>query len=198
MVVVGSGIMGEALAQGNFAIALLANSLATGAGLYVLIQCVGPISGAHFNPVVSAVEALWGRLSKKDLFSYVLAQCTGAISGVWITHTMFHQTILQVSEKGRAEMHLWISEVVASFGLICTIGLAGRKRVEVAPTAIALYIVAAYWFTSSTSFANPAVTIARSLTNTFCGIEPGGIFPFLLAQLTGAVLAFFLLKQIPA
>lgn len=196
MVVVGSGIMGENLAGGNAAIALLANSLATGAGLFVLITCLGPISGAHFNPVVSLVEFYWGRLEKKILFFYIASQITGAILGVWLTHAMFHQPILQLSIKNRAEPHLWLSEVVATFGLIATIALAGRKRIEAAPMSIALYITAAYWFTSSTSFANPAVTIARSLTNTFCGIEPYGVLPFIFAQLIGAAMVFYLLKSL--
>lgn len=195
MVVVGSGIMGENLAGGNAAVALLANSLVTGAGLFVLIQCLGPISGAHFNPVVSFVEMLWGRLLKGELWVYWTAQFSGAVAGVWLAHAMFHQPILQLSQKNRAGPHLWLSEVIATFGLITTIALAGRKRLEAAPMSIALYIMAAYWFTSSTSFANPAVTIARALTNTFCGIEPNGVIPFILAQFVGATLAFALLKR---
>jgi glycerol uptake facilitator-like aquaporin len=196
-VVVGSGIMGQNLSEGNTGVVLLANSLATGAGLFVLIQCLGPVSGAHFNPVVSLVENLWGRLDRKTLFAYWAAQFTGAILGVWVTHAMFGREIFQSSLHHRAEPGLWLSEMVATFGLICTIGLAGRKRVEVAPMAIALYIVATYWFTSSTSFANPAVTLARTFTNTFCGIEAGGVLPFIIAQAIGAVLAFFLLKKLP-
>ncbi len=195
-IVVGSGIMGESLSQGNMAIALLANSLATGAGLYTLIQCLGPISGAHFNPVVSLIESLWGRLDRKSLGLYWLAQFSGAITGVLFTHLMFHQAIWQISTKDRTSPNLWISEVVASFGLIATIALAGRKRVEAAPSSIALYIVAAYWFTSSTSFANPAVTVARALTDTFCGIAPNGIFPFIVAQVIGAILAFLLVRRV--
>lgn len=195
MVVVGSGIMGEGLAAGNAAVALLANSIATGAGLYVLIQCLGPISGAHFNPVVSLVEHFWGRISREGLLAYWAAQGAGAIVGVWLTHAMFAKEIFQLSLKDRAAPHLWLSEVVATFGLLCTIALAGRKRVEAAPVSIALYITAAYWFTSSTSFANPAVTLARSLTDTFCGIAPAGILPFVAAQLVGAGLAFLLLRR---
>ena len=194
-IVVGSGIMGESLAQGNLAIALLANSIATGAGLFVLIQCLGPISGAHFNPVVSLIEALWGRLDRKSLGLFWLAQLLGAASGVFVTHAMFHQEIFQISTKDRSGSHLWISEIVATFGLICTIALAGKKRVEFAPISIAAYITAAYWFTSSTSFANPAVTVARAFTNTFCGIAPTGVLPFILAQIAGATLAFFLLSD---
>jgi glycerol uptake facilitator-like aquaporin len=196
VVVVGSGIMGESLSQGNVAIALLANSLATGAGLCVLIQCLGQVSGAHFNPVVSLVEFLWGRLSRNEMLGYWSAQLLGAIAGVWVTHLMFGLSVLQISQKNRAHSHLWFSEVIATFGLICTIALVGRKRVEAAPATIALYITGAYWFTSSTSFANPAVTIARSLTDTFCGIGPNGIIPFVIAQVAGAVIAFLLLNRL--
>lgn len=175
MIVVGSGIMGETLANGNEAIALLANSLATGFGLFVLIQSLGSLSGAHFNPIVSFVEMLWGRLKKKEMILYWSAQFLGAILGVLIAHLMFHQELFQVSLKNRNEWHLGISEVIATFGLISTIALAGRRHVEFAPMTIAAYIASAYWFTSSTSFANPAVTIARILTNTFCGIAPSGV-----------------------
>lgn len=194
-IVVGSGIMGENLSQGNAALALLANSIATGAGLLVLIQCLGPISGAHFNPVVSATEFLWGRLKGSEFAAYSLVQIAGAILGVWCAHLMFDLPLLQISEKSWFGINLWFSESVATFGLIVTIALAGRKRVEAAPMSIALYITAAYWFTSSTSFANPAVTIARSMTNTFCGIAYTGTMPFLLAQIIGAVLAFLLLRE---
>lgn len=196
MIVVGSGIMGENLSGGNVAIALLANSLATGAGLFVLIQNLGPISGANFNPIVSLVEAMWGRLDRKSLLLYWIAQFTGAIIGVWLTHAMFHQEIIQLSLKERLGSHLWLSEIVATFGLICTIALSGRKHVEFAPVSIAAYITSAYWFTSSTSFANPAVTLARVFTNTFCGINISGILPFFIAQLVGAILAFVILKKL--
>ena len=162
----------------------------------MLIQCLGPISGAHFNPVVSLVEFFWGRISRSGLLAYWAAQFAGAIVGVWLTHAMFAKEIFQLSLKDRASPHLWLSEVVATFGLLCTIALAGRKRVEAAPMSIALYITAAYWFTSSTSFANPAVTIARSLTNTFCGIAPQRIPGFLVAQVLGAGLAFLVLRRL--
>lgn len=195
MIVVGSGIMGETLSGGNEAITLLANSLATGAGLFVLIQNLGSISGAHFNPVVSLVEMLWGRLERKELLLYYWpAQFLGAITGVLITHLIFDQTIMQISVKNRLGSHLWISELVATFGLICTINLSGRKHVEFAPLSVAAYITAAYWFTSSTSFANPAVTIARMFTNTFCGISPQSIAPFIVAQVLGALIAFVLFR----
>jgi glycerol uptake facilitator-like aquaporin len=197
-IVVGSGIMGETLAQGNAAIALLANSLATGAGLFVLIQCLGGISGAHFNPAVSLVEFLWGRLKPKEMIRYWGAQFLGALGGVFATHAMFGQTILQVSTKNRNVPHLWFSELTATFGLVMVIALSGRQRVEMAPMSIAAYITAAYWFTSSTSFANPAVTFARAWSDSFAGIAPGGIIAFVLAQLIGSLLAFWLAKRVRA
>jgi len=195
-IVVGSGIMGENLANGNEAIALLANSLATGFGLFVLIQSLGSISGAHFNPVVSFVEMLWGRLKKKEMLIYWSAQFLGAILGVLIAHLMFGQELFQFSLKDRSELHLGISEVVATFGLISTIALAGRKHLEFAPIAIAAYITSAYWFTSSTSFANPAVSVARMFTDTFCGIAPSGLAMFVTAQFVGAILSYYLLRKI--
>lgn len=196
IVVVGSGIMGETLAQGNAAVALLANSLATGVGLFVLIQSLGPISGAHFNPVVSLVEVLWGRLDRKDLLPYWVVQFVGAFVGVFVTHLMFAQVVFQISTKTRLGMNLGISEFVATFGLICTIALAGRKHVEFAPVSIAAYITGAYWFTSSTSFANPAVTLARAFTNTFCGIAPSGVVVFVIAQIVGGFSAFLLMRSL--
>lgn len=197
MVIVGSGIMGESLAQGNLAVALLANSLASAAGLYVLIQCLGPISGAHFNPIVSLVETLRGKLNATNLLAYVFAQTLGGIAGVWLTHAMFHQAIFQLSSKNRNEPHLWLAELIASFGLISAISLAERKNPESVPGTVALYILAAYWFTASTSFANPAVTIARSMTESFSGIQPQGIGPFLVMQTIGATLSYILLKRLP-
>lgn len=194
-IVVGSGIMGNSLSQGNVAITLLANSIATGAGLFVLIQTLASISGAHFNPAVSFVEMLWGRLDKKLFIYYCVAQITGAIVGVFVAHALFNQTILQLSSKVRYGPHLWLSEVVATFGLISVIALAGRKHSQFTPMSIAAYITAAYWFTSSTSFANPAVTLARMLTDTFCGIAPAGVLPFMGAQFIGALLAFLLVKK---
>lgn len=189
IVVVGSGIMGELLAQGNTAIALLANSLATGAGLYVLIQVLAPISGAHFNPVVSLVEWKNQRLQKPHLFYYLICQVLGAICGVWLTHLMFGLDVFQLSLKNRSEMRLLLSEFIASFGLISTILLSRQHSPGATPMAVALYITGAYWFTSSTSFANPAVTIARSLTNTFSGIHWTGVVQFILAQLIAALCA---------
>ena len=195
IVVVGSGIMGENLAQGNAALALLANSLATGAGLFVLIQCLGPISGAHFNPVVSLVEVLWGRLDKKSLLPYWGVQFLGGLLGVALAHMMFNQPVLQISTHVRAGIGLGVSEFIATFGLICTIALAGRKHVEFAPLSIAAYITGAYWFTSSTSFANPAVTVARMFTNTFAGIAPDCAPLFIFAQIVGGLVAFLLLPR---
>lgn len=190
IVVVGSGIMGETLSGGNSALALLANSLATGAGLYALIQAFGPISGAHFNPAVSFVEWLWNRIKTPHLAAYVGAQVLGALTGVFLAHAMFGQTLLQFSTHDRGELRFYLSEGIATFGLISVIALSGRRNVEAAPAAIALFITSAYWCTSSTSFANPAVTIARSLTNTFSGILWTGLPGFIAAQLIGAGIAF--------
>ena len=192
IVVVGSGIMGETLSRGNMAIALLANSLATGAGLYALIQTFGPISGAHFNPAVSFVEWLWKKLTIREFVQYSIAQVTGGICGVLVTHAMFNQQLLQLSSRDRGQWHLLLSEFIATFGLITVISLSGKRNVEATPSAVALYITSAYWCTSSTSFANPAVTIARSLTNTFSGILWTGATGFITAQIAGATLAFWI------
>ncbi len=188
-VVVGSGIMGERLAGGNVAIALLGNTLATGAALVVLIGVFGPISGAHFNPAVTLVAALRRDLPVGLALTYPLAQIAGAVLGVWAAHAMFGEPILQVSTKLRAGGAQAFSEVVASFGLIATILGTVRFKPDSTPMAVGLYITAAYWFTASTSFANPAVTVARSLSNTFAGIAPSCVPAFILAQLVGAVLA---------
>jgi len=188
-VVVGSGIMGERLSGGNVAIALLANSIATGGGLVALILVFGPISGAHFNPAVSLAMAASRRHAWNDMLLYLLAQFAGAVAGVWAAHAMFGEPILQVSTKLRPGGALMFSEVVATFGLLTTIFGCVRHRSEAVPYAVAVYIVAAYWFTASTSFANPAVTVARSLTNTFAGIRPQDVPGFIGAQLVGAVLA---------
>ncbi len=182
-VVVGSGIMGERLDAGNVAVALLANSLATGAGLYVLISILGPISGAHFNPAVSAVFWSCGDLSSSKFGMYVFAQIVGAIVGVWIAHAMFDLPVLQASDKVRAGPGQWISEAVATGGLLATILLGLRANAKAVPALVACYIGAAYWFTASTSFANPAVTMARSLTNTFAGIRAADAPGFIVAQL---------------
>ena len=189
--IVGSGIMAERLAAGNVGIALLCNSIATGAVLYVLITILAPISGAHFNPAVTLVFLMRGNIGIGLASAYVACQMVGAVLGTWIAHAMFGLPILEISTTQRAEASLWLAEAVATFGLIFTILGALRWKPDAIPAAVGLYIVSAYWFTASTSFANPAVTIARSLTNTFSGIEPAGTPAFILAQLGGAILASF-------
>lgn len=193
-VVVGSGIMGERLAGGNSAIALLANSLATGAGLVALISIFGPLSGAHFNPVVSGVEALLGRLPWRALMPYVLVQCAGGLAGVIATHWMFELPALTASTHARTGLAQWWSEGIATFGLITVILYGVRQRPDAVPWLVGCYITAAYWFTSSTSFANPAVTLARSFTDTFAGIRPLDAPGFMLAQVIGAGLALALYR----
>jgi len=196
MIVVGSGIMAQNLFPGQTGAALLANSIATGAGLFVLIQSLGPLSGAHFNPAVSLIELLWKRLSQKEALFYIIAQFIGAYLGTLLTHVMFDQSVFQISGNDRTGLNLFVSEAVATFGLISVIALSGKKHVEFAPMSIAAYIVAAYWFTSSTSFANPAVTFGRIFTDTFTGIAPNGVLYFWGAQIIGALLAWGLLKKI--
>jgi glycerol uptake facilitator-like aquaporin len=189
--VVGSGIMGERLAGGNDAIALLANSLATGFALAALIVAFAGRSGAHFNPVVTLALYLRGRFDRKDILPYIVAQVVGALAGVAAAHAMFDLPILQYSLKARSSVGLWWSEIVATFGLVLVVLSCDDKRPWAAPVAVAGYIAAAYWFTASTSFANPAVTLARGFTNTFAGIELGHVLPFIAAQVVGAVLAVF-------
>ncbi len=187
--VVGSGIMGERLAGGNVAIALLANSIATGAILIVLIAIFGPISGAHMNPAVSVAFALRGEMRWPDCRRAVIAQTAGALAGVGVAHAMFDLPVLQLSTHVRSGGAQWFAESVATFGLLMTIfGCAARAPAST-PYAVGLYIVAAYWFTASTSFANPAVTLARSLTDTFSGIAPAGAPAFVAAQCVGMLLA---------
>lgn len=188
-IVVGSGIMGERLAGGNLAIALLANSLATGFGLYVLITLLGPISGAHFNPAVTAVMCARGALPWRTWPRYAAAQLAGGIAGVWLSHAMFALPILQNSAHIRGGSAQWLAEAVATFGLVMTIVGGLRHAAAQVPALVAAYIAAAYWFTASTAFANPAVTVARALTDTFAGIAPSGIAGFVLAQMVGAALA---------
>jgi glycerol uptake facilitator-like aquaporin len=187
--VVGSGIMGETLSGGNVAIALLANALATGAILFVLINILGPVSGAHFNPVVTIALAASNRLPKSVVIPEILAQVAGGAAGVVLAHAMFDLSLLQSSEKIRWGTGQWLAEAVATFGLLLTIFGLLRHKAELIPQAVALYIVAAYWFTASTSFANPAVTIARGLTNTFSGIASSCVLPFIAAQIVGAAAA---------
>jgi glycerol uptake facilitator-like aquaporin len=188
-VVVGSGIMGERLAGGNAAIALLGNTLATGAALVVLIGVFGPISGAHFNPAVTLVSALRKEILVGVALAYAVAQVAGGVLGVWAAHAMFGEPILQVSSKLRAGGGQAFSETVATFGLLATILGTTRFKPDSTPMAVGLYITAAYWFTASTSFANPAVTVARSLSDTFAGVAPSCAPTFILAQLVGALLA---------
>ena len=193
-VVVGSGIMGERLAGGNGAIALLGNTLATGAGRVVLITVFAPISGAHFNPVVTLVFALRGEIGRGAAIAYAAAQALGAILGVWVAHLMFAEPVFQVSAKLRDGPAQTFAEAVASFGLLLTILGSLRARADAVPMMVGLYITAAYWFTASTSFANPAVTIARSLSDTFAGIAPASVLAFIAAQVIGALAAAWLLR----
>ena len=187
--VIGSGIMATNLSQGNNAIALLGNTLATGAILYVLIAMLGPISGAHFNPAVSLVSASRGDLTWRVAAVYIVAQVVFGILGALAVHLMFDLPILQMSVKARTGLGQWVGEAIATFGLILTILGTLRHRPQWVPASVALYITAAYWFTSSTSFANPAITIVRSLSDTFAGIAPQDVPPFVLAQLLGAAMA---------
>ncbi|MET0587940.1 MAG: MIP/aquaporin family protein [Novosphingobium sp.] len=188
-VVVGSGIMGERLAGGNDAIALLGNTMATGAGLVVLIHIFGPVSGAHFNPAVTLAFVMRGETDRRLAAAFVAAQLVGAVLGVWAAHAMFAEPVLQVSTKLREGPSQGFSEFVATFGLIGTIFGTQRSRPEFTPVAVGLYITAAYWFTASTSFANPAVTIARSLSNTFAGIAPASAPLFIAGQIVGTFVA---------
>ncbi len=190
--VVGSGIMGERLADGNVAIALLGNTIPTGAILIVLIMIFGPISGAHFNPAVTIAFVLRRAISVPTATSYILAQIAGGIVGVFAAHLMFEEAAFQLSTNVRNGPAQWFSEVVATFGLLAAIFGTLHWRRDAVPFAVGLYITAAYWFTASTSFANPAVTIARSLTDTFSGIAPPDVPAFVLAQIFGALLAALL------
>jgi glycerol uptake facilitator-like aquaporin len=187
--VVGSGIMGERLSGGNVAIALLANTLATGAALTTLIFTFGPISGAHFNPAVTLADATQGGIRWRAVPGYIAAQVAGALLGVAAAHLMFGEAVFHVSQHVRAGGAQLFSEFVATFGLLSVIWGCSRLRAEAVPVAVGLYITAAYWFTASTSFANPAVTVARSFTNTFSGIRPADAPGFIAAQLAGAIAA---------
>jgi len=187
--VVGSGIMGERLAGGNVAIALLANTIATGAALVALILTFGPISGAHFNPAVTLVEASRRRLPWRHVPAYVAMQSVGAVAGVLVAHLMFAEPVLQLSTHARSGSAQILSEFVATFGLLSIIIGCTRRRDESVAIAVGLYITSAYWFTASTSFANPAVTLARSFTSTFSGIQPSDVPGFVMAQIAGALAA---------
>jgi glycerol uptake facilitator-like aquaporin len=188
-VVVGSGIMGERLAGGNAAVALLANSIATGCGLWVLITIFGPISGAHFNPAVTLAFAAAGDFAWRDVLPYLLAQVLAAYAGVAAAHLMFDLPLFTASEHIRAGPHQWWSEFVATVGLLLTIWLGMRVRAQWVGGLVAVYITGAYWFTASTALANPAVTLARAATNTFSGIRPADAPGFVAAQLLGALIA---------
>jgi glycerol uptake facilitator-like aquaporin len=192
--VVGSGIMAERLAGGNVALALLANTIATGATLVALILTFGPISGAHFNPVVSVADALEGGLSWTDAFAYIVGQLLGGIAGTVLAHIMFSLPVMSLSQHVRNGPAQFVSEFTATFGLLCVIWGCSRSRSAVVPFAVGSYITAAYWFTASTSFANPAVTIARALSDTFAGIRPLDVPLFILAQLAGGIAATLLFR----
>lgn len=187
--VVGSGIMAERLSDGNVAIALLGNTIPTGAILVVLITMLGPVSGAHFNPAVTLAFCLRGKLTAREAALYVVFQVAGALVGVWAAHAMFAEPILQASATVRTGGAQWFAEIVATFGLVFTILATLRARPDAVAMAVGLYITAAYWFTASTSFANPAVTIARGFSDTFSGIRPLDVVPFVVMQLIGAVAA---------
>jgi glycerol uptake facilitator-like aquaporin len=196
--VVGSGIMAERLAGGNNAIALLANAIATGGALVALILTYGPVSGAHFNPVVTLALLSRGEIRAAAALGYILAQIGGAVIGVWLAHVMFGLPILQASSHARATFGEWVGEFVATFGLLGLILGTSRHTPAAIPYGVAAYITGAYWFTSSTSFANPAVTFARSLTDTFAGIQPSHVPGFIVAELAGgaaATLLFWWLRQ---
>jgi glycerol uptake facilitator-like aquaporin len=193
-VVVGSGIMGESLSGGNTAIALLANTLATGAALFALISAFADVSGAHFNPVVSVVMCVQRQLPRGHLAPYVFAQCVGGLAGVMLAHSMFDVLLLDVSTHVRSSTPELLSEVTATFALLLTILRVSASRPTQTPLAVAAMIVAGYWFTKSTSFANPAVTLARAFTNTFAGIAPASVLPFVAAQCIGAALAVLLCR----
>lgn len=195
--VVGSGIMGERLAAGNEASALLANSLATGAALIALLLTLGPVSGAHLNPLVTVALAVRGDVPWREVPGYAAAQFAGALLGVMAAQVMFDLPLVELSQKGRSGMNLVFAEAVATFGLLAVVLQGSRQRPDALPYAVAAYITAAYWFTSSTSFANPAVTLARCLTDSFTGIRPADVPGFLLGEGAGSLAAVLLLARAP-
>lgn len=194
--VVGSGIMGETLADGNTAIALLANAIATGCTLYFIITILGPISGAHFNPMVTLAFLAKKEIALPLAVAFIAVQIAGGAVGVWLTHQMFDLPIWQLSTTSRTGIAQWSSEIIASFGLLFVIFGGIHSRIEAVPTLVALYITGAYWFTSSTSFANPAVTIARGLSDTFAGINPSHIVMFIVMQMIGLGIALIVLPTL--
>ena len=187
-VVAGSGLMGETLGAGNAAVALLGNSIATGAGLYVLISLLGPVSGAHFNPVVSLMSWKLGQLDLKKMLGYWACQFSGAITGIWLTHLMFSLPILQESTKVRTGLGIWASEFVSTLVLLAVIRVGDQVAKDKLPMLVALTVTAGYWFTSSTFFSNPAVALARSFTNTFVGIASNNVLEFIVAEAIAALL----------
>ena len=193
--VVGSGIMAERLAGGNDALALLCNTVATGAALVVLITVLAPLSGAHFNPAVTLYFAIRREIGLRDALFYVAVQIIAAIAGVWLAHAMFAMPIIETSQKLRDGPAQWLSEFVATFGLLLTIAGCARKP-DTTPALVGLYIAAAYWFTASTSFANPAVTIARAMSDSFAGIAPASVVGFIAAELLAAIVASFSLGRL--
>lgn len=192
--VIGSGIMGDRLSGGNVAIALLANTIATGAALVALILTYGPISGAHLNPAVTLADATQGGIRWREVPVYIVAQIVGAFLGVAVAHLMFSEPLFSISQHTRSGAAQMLSEFVATFGLLSVIWGVSRRRTEAVPFAVAAYITAAYWFTASTSFANPAVTLARAFSNTFAGIRPVDAPGFIVAQLLGAMMATLLFR----
>ena len=194
--VVGSGIMADNLSMGNHAVALLANAISTGAILYVLIIIFSEYSGAHFNPVVSLIMFIMKKISLSDFLLYVFFQIIGGVLGTFLAHFMFEMSIIQLSTNVRTGSSQYFSEVIAAFGLVLTILLGLKYKRESVATLVALYITAAYWFTSSTSFANPAVTIARTFTDTFSGIQKSDTFPFIMAQILGGLMAYLVFRYL--
>jgi glycerol uptake facilitator-like aquaporin len=196
LAVAGSGVMGESLAGGNVAVALLANSLATGVALYVIISLFGPVSGAHLNPVVTLMAWADGASDVRQVIAYLTAQFTGAIAGVWAVHAMFGQAIFQVSAKPRSSVGLWISELLGTIMLLMLIRTASARQDVKLPAYVALTVTAGYWATASTFFVNPAATVARGFTDTFVGIRPADIGPFLLAQLAALALVLLIARWV--
>ena len=194
-VITGSGFMGQGLATGNDAVTLLGNSIATGAALYVLIMILGPISGAHFNPLVSVMAYGQKQLKQNDLLPYIASQISGAISGVWMTHLMFNLPIFQASTKIRTGLGIWFSELIATLILLTVIYLGLKYAKKQIAMIVALTVTAGYWFTSSTFFCNPAVTFARSLTNTFVGVSPQNILGFVIPQVIALIFILQIIKK---
>ena len=194
-VITGSGFMGQELAAGNDAVTLLGNSIATGAALYVLITILGPISGAHFNPLVSVMAYGQKQLKQKDLLPYIVSQITGAISGIWMTHFMFNLPIFQASSKIRTGLGIWFSELIATLILLTVIYIGLKYAKKQIGMIVALTVTAGYWFTSSTFFCNPAVTFARSLTNTFVGVAPQNILGFVIPQVIALIFILQAIKK---